>query len=343
MKKLLSLILALIIVASLCACGGKTNPTQQSGSQAPDPQSTAAPAFTFKKPVTIIVPYDPSSATATYAQKFASIAEQFLGVSTVIEYKPGGSTGVGMNYMCTKPADGYTIMLTGRNTECALACDQIEGLTENDYAGLCLICADPGVIAVRADSNYNSMQDLIDDAKKNPGTQKWGGTGTLGVMHFFALQTMKAAGIEVEYIPYTSAGEVSLALLGNNIDVALGVPTTCMPYVESGDFRILAHGLPERSPLLDGIPSLFETPDLAYEKYQSPYITSRVFTIKSGTPAEVLAAWDDVFKKTVETPEWKEFLGVQSADGSCFLTSADTEKAIKTEIASYREIYKSLK
>ena len=340
MKKLMCVILALAMIFCATACGKEPTP---GSSQANTQGSTEQKEGKFTKTVNFIVPFAPGSQTEGYAQAYANIAEKITGQKFVIVNKPGGSTGEGMNYLKTQPADGHSVCFVGASTETGIACGQLTGITEDSFVGIAVLCADQGMVATYKDSPFNNMTDVIEYAKANPGKLRCGGAMTMSFNHFFVIQLMRAAGVDITYVPYDSAADTSAALLGKNIDIAVNVPGSFLPYVESGDFKLLGQGLENRAPSLPDVPTVYETPGLEYEKFGMPFMTPRMMVAKAGTSPEMLAAWDKLTEQVVATPEWAAFIETQKVDTSIFTTSAGAEKYIKSTILVYRDLYESLK
>lgn len=299
--------------------------------------------YTFDRDITLVIAFAPGASIDSFGQKFKQVGEKYLnGKSMLIEYKPGGSTSIGMNYMLARPRDGYTIILNGNSTEFGVATGQAEGYDENDYIGLCNLASEQAVVFTHIDSPFNSFDEVVDFARKNPGRLNWGGGSTMSQNHFFALQVMAAGDIEFNYIPYENGGEVTVAVLGKNLDVGCISTGAIMPYVRDGRVKILAQGLNRRADALPDIPTAYETPGMDYEKFGFPYWSTRSIDAPEGCPEEVLQAWDRLILQINADPDWKEFLKSKGVLEGSFMTRPDVTKYIRQTTGNLRALYETM-
>jgi len=157
-----------------------------------------------KSPVSMIVPYSPGGATDFQARIVTMMAgqEQFLGQPIVIINKPGAGGQVGWNWCAKKaPKDGYTML--SYNVPHFIAQSIVFRTQYNikTFAPVANWGADPAVLIVGKDSPFNTVQDLLDYAKKNPRKVTVSGAGLYVGHHIAFLQLSKATGVQMTYIP----------------------------------------------------------------------------------------------------------------------------------------------
>jgi tripartite-type tricarboxylate transporter receptor subunit TctC len=157
-----------------------------------------------KSPVSMIVPYSPGGATDFQARIVTMMAgqEKFLGQPIVIINKPGAGGQVGWNWCAQKaPKDGYTML--SYNVPHFIAQSIVFKTKYNikTFAPVANWGADPAVLIVGKDSPFNTVQDLLDYAKKNPRKVTVSGAGLYVGHHIAFLQMSKATGVNMTYIP----------------------------------------------------------------------------------------------------------------------------------------------
>jgi putative tricarboxylic transport membrane protein len=158
------------------------------------------------------------------------------------------------------------------------------------------------VIAVRKDSPYKTIDELMADFKKNPSSVKWGGGSKGSVDHIGTAELAAAAGVPIaklNYIPFGGGGEVVSATLGGHISAITGGYAELSKYIEGGQFRVLAVGSPTRMPGVDA-PTLKEVGyDMRIGNWRGVYGAANL------TPAQRKELTDAVLAAT-KTKGWQE-------------------------------------
>lgn len=298
--------------------------------------------FSKDKTITMINAWAAGSGIDAYAQEYIKIAQKYAESTFTIEYKSGNSGTVGMAYMKTQPKDGSVVLITGMSSEISIATGSAVDVTGDDYVGVALLAADQGTIAVPANSPFNTLDELIAYAKDHPGELTCAGSNTLSYHHFFALQLMKNAGIQFNYVAYKNNSETNVALLGGNADFGLASPSAFVAYNESGELRIIAQGFKERDMnVLPDVPTVYETPGLEFEKFGDEFMTTRMLIGPAGMTQEALDAWDALTVKVLEDPEWNEFVFNYGGVTKMKL-SAETEEFSKGNLTHFAELFSTL-
>lgn len=279
-----------------------------------------------EKPIRLICWSSAGSSHDLMARVVAKLAEQYLGQPVVVENREGGGGKVAMSYVLNQRPDGYTIMSNTRSmTE--LFPDPAGKLSIDEFRYVSRMVRDPFVITVRADSPFRTLDDLIAKAKANPGKITMGGFSVKSVDESLVLDFEKAAGIDLNYIPYKGGGEPVVAVLGGHIETVVSNPGEVNANFKAGKLRVLALATEERfAPFMD-VPTLKEK--------GFPIVTEhwRGIMVDKDVPDEVVVKLNEAMMKVVEHPEFAQFLsntnmypGYMPGDEFAKLVHEQTEK-----------------
>ncbi|QGP94026.1 Tripartite tricarboxylate transporter family receptor [Neomoorella glycerini] len=300
-KRWLGLTVSLVLAASLlagCSSGSKPAEAPKEASK-----ETGKIASTFpNKPITVLNSSTAGSPADVMAREVARYAEKYLGQPMVVVNKPGGGGGVMFAALKAEPADGYTIASVTASQIAALQSELKKDFSIDDFEFIANVQKEPYAIAVKANSSFKTMHDVIDFAKKNPGKLKIGGQGTGSALHLMILQLAEQAGIEITWVPFGGGSESVTNLLGNNVQVISTAPATVNQYVEAGQIKVLAISGDQRMEHMKEVPTLKE---LGYDITMTQY---RGFIAKKGLPSDVKAKIVDAIKKAVAEPGFKEYM-----------------------------------
>jgi tripartite-type tricarboxylate transporter receptor subunit TctC len=265
------------------------------------------------RPIMMMVSYGAGGATDFQARIVTMTAgnEDALGVPMAIINKPGAGGRVGWNWLATQAeADGYTV---GAYNVPHFIAQAIQGgvqFTPESFEPIANWGADPAVFVVPTDSEFNSMQDVVDFAKENPGKFTYSGAGLYVGHHIAALQIEKAAGVKMAYIPNNAggAGAMKAVIAG---DVMGGVNNLSDAYraAEAGNVKILGVADVERSSFLPDVPTMMEQ-GLEVDESSVNY---RGVMVPKGTPQEAIDKLAEALPKMFENGRVK---GKMEAGGS---------------------------
>jgi len=257
-------------------------------------------------PVTMIVPFPPGGVADITARPVADAMGRFLQQPVVVENKSGAGGGVGMQYVARAKPDGYTVLLALSSISIIPEADNVLGrdpmFALNQLVPIARFTADPTVLAVRADSPYKSVADLVEAAKKSPGTIPYGSSGNYGTMHVPMEMLSNAANVKMLHVPFTGAGPAVVALLGGQVQALSTGPSTVMGHVKAGKIRVLATWGEARHPALPDVPTLKE---LGYDAQFSQW--TGLF-VPAGTPEPVIAKLREAAKFAIEDAAFKAAL-----------------------------------
>ncbi|SFZ85948.1 Tripartite-type tricarboxylate transporter, receptor component TctC [Devosia enhydra] len=213
-----------------------------------------------ERPITMIVPFGPGGSTDLIARIVIAKAEAALGQPIVIENKPGAGTMIGLNELVGAEPDGYTIGMTTSSA----ALQPIYGAARYDYVDeltpIAQFAQTAPILAVQASSDWQTLEDLLADAKANPGAIKYGITGVGNSSHLGPAQVALEAGVEMPHVVFDGGATLMTALLGGHVSAAAGSPVDYKEQIAAGELRGLVLFAEERSDdaLIGQIPTALE-------------------------------------------------------------------------------------
>ena len=247
----------------------------------------AATAQTYPdRPINLIVAAPAGGLTDVGARVVASIAERDLKQPVVIVNKAGAGGQVGWTELARAKPDGYTIgfiVMPGTNT--VIIDPERQALIQEDsYSPIVNQVLDPGIVWVRADSPYKTFKDLLEAAKKSPGTIRAATTGILGDDHLNILMTEEAApGTKFRIVHLEGSITQLKEILAGNIDVAFDNVGSVVKPLKAGQVRALAVTDRTRSKFVPDVPT---TAELGYPNIVSS--STRGIVAPKGTPAPII-------------------------------------------------------
>jgi tripartite-type tricarboxylate transporter receptor subunit TctC len=251
------------------------------------------------KPVRIIVPFAAGGAVDVVARLLSTKLQELLGQPVVVENRAGAGGNTGADAVAKAAPDGYTILQNTNGQAISPALYRnLPFDTQRDFIPVTQLVATSTVLVANPKLPVKSVKDLIALAKAKPGGLNYGMTGVGNSLHLTMEMLKRAAGIEMQAIPYRGDAPLNTALIAGEVDVAIVPMGTILPHIESGLVRALAVNSARRSALLPDVPTVAEDALPGFEAagwqgYFVPAQTPRaiVDTIQRAT-AKVMALHD---------------------------------------------------
>lgn len=270
--------------------------------------SWAAPAAAQDyptKPIHIIAPFGPGTATDTVARVVASELTRLTGQAAVVDNKPGAEGQIGAQAAALAAPDGYTLFVTTQTTQSInqhvyknLPYDPVKS-----FAPISGLSGGAQIVMVRNDLGPKSIAELIEMARAQPGKLTFGsGNGSArGAAELFRIM----AKVDLLGVPYKTQTQVIADLLGGRIDVTFSDFTTGLPSVRSGQARGLAVTSPERYPGLEQFPTVAESGVPGYES--RPW--NAVYA-PAGTPRPIIDKLNRLIREAVASEAYQRLLKI---------------------------------
>jgi tripartite-type tricarboxylate transporter receptor subunit TctC len=213
------------------------------------------------RPIKIIVPFAAGGANDLIARALQKPLGEALGTSVIVVNQPGGSTKIAVTELQRSVPDGHTLMLAGHAA--LLGYYYSGGIFEDKFWKQLTILGQTGqmpygMLETRAESPFKSWKDVVAYGKQNPGKLTVGGPAQGGMMNLIALETAKAAGIDVTYVPYRGGGPSGMAMLAGEVSYRVAQPPEVYPNASAGKSRPLAVAFHSRIPELPDVPTVKE-------------------------------------------------------------------------------------
>jgi putative tricarboxylic transport membrane protein len=274
--------------------------------QKPQDQQTAAPgSWTPEKAFEFLVPMGAGGGSDVFCRTLVKVVEdnKLSPQPIVVVNKPGGSGSIGWSYVANDhKGDPYEISTVSSSFYTGPLSGQ-SPVSYKDFTHIAALCEDPNLILVPTDSKYQTLQELIDDAKANPGKVSAGGSSGLSVdaITFYALED--ASGADMKYVPFGGGGEVMTAIMGGHVTYGFLGPSEAAAQIEAGKLRALGVTTEER---VGG--DLKDVPTLKESGFDVIMAQVRGIVAPKEIPEEAKKYLEEMFLKAAETPEWKEFV-----------------------------------
>lgn len=264
------------------------------------PLAQAADSAFPSKPATIVVPFPPGGSTDLLARKIGESLAASLGQPVVVENRGGAGGTVGANYVARSEADGYTLLMgvTGSNAISAALRDDLPYDPVTDFDPVSIVISSPLVLVVNADSDFQSVQDVLDYAEANPATFTHGTPGVGTSMHMAGELFALESGTKLVHVPYKGSAAALQDLLGGRIDAMFGDILVTSEYINSGRLRALGVTGTQEHYLLTGVPTIADAglPEYAAVSWQGLFAPA-------GTPDDVLATLYDAVDAALQTED----------------------------------------
>jgi tripartite-type tricarboxylate transporter receptor subunit TctC len=297
--------------------------------------SCAASAAPYpERPIRLVVPQAPGSATDTVARILAPEMSRPLGQPVVVENRPGGALTIGIDAVAKSAPDGYTIGM-GPIGALAITRHMVAKLPydiERDLQPVALVARGHMMLAVSPSLPVNSVRELIDYAKKNPGKLVNASSSNGSPGHVAGEMFKVMTGTDIVHAPYKGGAMAINDLIAGHVQVIFESLNTIATYARSGKVRALAVSGARRSPGFPELPTIAEAGVPGYEASTWTGIIA-----PAGLPPAVLAKLNAAVNEAIRSPVFMDrfaLIGDEPAGG----TPADFAEAIRRDSARWAEV-----
>jgi tripartite-type tricarboxylate transporter receptor subunit TctC len=297
------------------------------------PATAQAQAYP-NKPIRWIVPYTGGGITDVVTRVLTQKIQASLGQSVVVDNRPGANSILGADIVAKAPPDGYTMLtvIAAHAANATLYAGKLPFDPVKSFAPISLAAIAPLILTVNNDFPAKDVRELIAYAKANPGKMNFGSSGIGAAAHLTTELLKQTAAIDMVHVPYKGTAPALIALMGNDIQMLVDVPSTLMPHVRGGKIKALAMFSASR---IQGAP---EVPTMA-EAGGPPLESSTwvLFLAPAGTPREIVNRLAAETRKAINESDIKERftqIGIEPVGNS----PEEAAKFLDTEIAKWAKV-----
>ena len=288
------------------------------------------------KPIRVVIPFVAGGSSDIVGRAIGSKFQELLGQPAVVENKPGANGAIAAEFVAKADPDGHTI-LVGSIGVFSINTALFKDLRYNpvrDFAPITLAVTTPNVLITKPALAANSMKELVDYAKKNPGKLSYCSSGTGSSDHLTAELLNQVAGISAVHVPYKGGAACQTDIMGGQVDISFQNLGAVTNYIRGNRMKALAVTAKARNPQLPNVPTTAEGgyPDLVVTSWQAAAAPAK-------TPREIVAKLNDAAVKALRSPEVRERM---SQIGFDVVASTPDEfgRFMKQEVDRWTEVVK---
>jgi tripartite-type tricarboxylate transporter receptor subunit TctC len=301
------------------------------------PLSAAGQAADYpNRTVRVLVPYAPGGVTDIIARHLAPKLQEVLGQPFVVENKPGASGNIALEQAAKAPPDGYTLFVGNVSTNAineTTFAHTLQIRPSRDLVGITRLVETPHVVVANPSFPPNTIAELIEWAKRNPGKLNYASAGIGSYPHLDMLKFAKAAGIDATHIPYKGgAGQMLPALMSGEVQVAFINLASTGEQIKAGRLKALAATTPTRVPELPNVATMAEQGYAGFgtNAWQGMFAPA-------ATPKPIIDKLYAAVSSVLSRPEMKEMLARQLMTVSLSASSQEFTEQVRAETQSWGE------
>ena len=273
-------------------------------------------------PIKIVVGFPPGGGVDLVARIMANELTKTLQQPVIVENKPGAAGTIGAAQVAKADAAGYTLLVTpGGHSLFGAVFQSLPFDTVDGFAWISNVINVPFFAVVRTESKFQSMADLIKDAKSAPGKISFGSAGPGSTHHLLGEMLGTATGVKFLHVPYRGDAPVIAAVLAGEVDFAFATPTQVIANVAAGKFRALATTANVRAPKLANVPTMQEALDLKDFNVRTWFAMAG----PAGLPPRIVERLNQEVRRALTSPD--AIKGLEAIGGELQATSPDELRA----------------
>ena len=286
------------------------------------------------KPIRWVVPYTGGGITDIVTRVVAQKMQGPLGQPIVVDNRPGANSILGADIVAKAPPDGYSILtvIAAHAANATLYAGKLPFDPVKSFAPISLAAIAPLILTVNNNFPARDVKELIAYAKANPGKLNFGSSGIGAAAHLTTELLKQTAGIDMVHVPYKGTAPALTALMANDIQVLVDVPSTLMPHVRGGKIRAIAMFSGKRLSSYPDVPTLSEAGGPPLES--STWV---LFLAPAGTPRDIVNRLAAETQKAINESDIKDRfnqIGIEPVGNS----PEQAAKFLDAEIAKWARV-----
>lgn len=289
--------------------------------------AAAQAAWQPNRMVQIFVGFQAGGGTDVIGRLYAAAADELSPVKFVVMNRPGGAGAIAADAVAHLEPDGYSLLLGGGSESTTLPHYTKLNYKLDDFAAIGRVNREHMVLVTSRKGQLDSVDALVKYAKANPGKLAYGSSGVGGILHAGFQAFEKAAGIELNHVPYRGGADAFKDVLGGSIAMTLVIPAEAKSQYDAGNAYILAT-FSDRSTIIPDVKGMAELGyDMTMDNMKGLLISSR-------TPEPIIRWHREMFDKVMKSERMAELarrMNVELGylDGAAFMKAmADTSNTV---------------
>ncbi|MEP9376000.1 tripartite tricarboxylate transporter substrate binding protein [Aquabacter sp. CN5-332] len=300
------------------------------------PGEAAAQADYPNKPIRMVVPFPPGESLDAVARTIAEPWGRLLGQNFVVDNKPGAGGMIGTDFVAKSAPDGYTILMgnVGGLAIIPAIKSDVPYNVSKDLTPISQVASVPFFLFVGASQPFQSVQDIIDYAKQNPGKINYASTGIGSGVHLAGELFKSQTQIDIVHVPYKGVSQALPDIISGGIQMVF-YPVTFAPQVKAGQLRALVVTAPKRIAALPDVKTSAEIgmPDLIASSWH-------MVLAPGGTPQPIIDKLSKTLLQVLADPAIQAKLANLGAE-TVASTPAEAKVFLDAELAKWRAVAKS--
>jgi tripartite-type tricarboxylate transporter receptor subunit TctC len=271
-----------------------------------------APAQHYpSKPIRLIVPYAAGGTSDILARQIGPKLTEAWSQPVVIENRAGANGNVGADFVAKSAPDGYTLLITdlGGLVISASVYPALPFNPSKDFSPVVMVSYSPHVLAVHPSIKANSVKELIELAKAQPGKLNFAVSGIGGAPQLAGIEFAQRAGVKWTYIPYKGGSDAVAAVAAGQADVLFNGMLATWPTVTGGRMRALGISSAQRVPTAPDTPTVAEQGMPGFETGSFQGVVG-----PAGIPREIVSRLNGELIKVLSSAEMKERFAKQGTE-----------------------------
>jgi tripartite-type tricarboxylate transporter receptor subunit TctC len=286
------------------------------------------------KPIKIVVANPPGGQTDVATRIIAAEMQNILKQPIIIENKPGANSNLGAEWVKTQPADGYTLIVTAINNfgsnPALLKTMPFDPL--KDFRMIVHTISSTNVLVVGPNSKFRTVQEIVNEAKANPGKLSYGTAGAGSSMYLFIELLKSMTKTEFLHVPYQGSAKANIDVMSGQIDMQFDSMPGASALIKDGRLRPIAVSSAKRSHVLPDVPTMAEAGIAGFEAESWLGLAA-----PKGTPDDVIRILNKAANEAMATPKVRDQLlgmGTRPVGG----TPEEFTKFVEGQIAMWKKV-----
>ncbi len=291
------------------------------------------------RPVTLVVPVPPGGILDQVARIVSPSLGKGLGQTIVVDNKAGASGNIAATAVAKSKADGHTLLVgySMFHVGNPSMFDKLAWDPVRDFAPVAMLVVSPHVVAVHPSVPVNTLKELVDYARANPGKLNYATSGNGSVPHVGMELFKQQTKIDVVHVPYKGAGPAMQDVVAGNVQMTIATPPSLMGQVQAGKLRALAVAAKTRHPLLPNVPTTGEAgfPNFELEAWVALFAPA-------GTPADVVAKLSAATQQSLQTADVRRATDAAGVEIR-YQTPAQLDQQVRTDLDYWSKVIRGAK